>query len=83
MDKAVTIMDGPYPSLYPWDEENGICSLTSAKWTPIAKIYHTSKGVGSPTRDRSFLGWASTRLYDRSNALLLSRHTKIRILITG
>lgn len=35
VDKAVTIMDGAFPSLYPWDEENGICSLTSAKWTPI------------------------------------------------
>lgn len=35
VDKAVTVMDGPFPSLYPWDEENGICSLTSAKWTPI------------------------------------------------
>jgi hypothetical protein len=35
VDKAVTVMDGPFPSLYPWDEESGICSLTSAKWTPI------------------------------------------------
>lgn len=34
-NKAVTIMDGPFPSLYPWDEQNNICSLTSAKWTPI------------------------------------------------
>lgn len=34
-NKAVTIMDGPFPSLYPWDEEHSICSLTSAKWTPI------------------------------------------------
>ncbi len=36
-DRAVTIMDGPFPSLYPWDEESGICSLTSAKYTPICK----------------------------------------------
>lgn len=35
-DRAVTIMDGPFPSLYPWDEERGLCSLTSAKWTPLA-----------------------------------------------
>lgn len=35
IDKAVTVMDGPFPSLYVWDEEHGICSLTSAKWTPI------------------------------------------------
>lgn len=37
IDKAVTIMDGPFPSLYPWDELFGICSLTSAKWTPIVR----------------------------------------------
>ncbi len=36
-DKAVTIMDGPFGSLYPWDEEQGLCSLSSALWTPFAK----------------------------------------------
>lgn len=35
--QAVTIMDGELPSLYPWDEEQGLCSLTSAKWTPLAR----------------------------------------------
>lgn len=35
--KAVTIMDGPFPSLYPWDEAKGLSSLTSAKLTPFAK----------------------------------------------
>lgn len=35
-DKAVTIMDGPFPSLYPWDEWHELSSLTSAKWTPLA-----------------------------------------------
>lgn len=37
-DRAVTIMDGPFPSLYPWDEEKGLCSLTSALFTPFAKL---------------------------------------------
>lgn len=37
IDKAVTIMDGPFPSLYPWDEKDGICSLTSANLTPLSK----------------------------------------------
>lgn len=37
-DRAVTIMDGPFPSLYPWDEEQGLSSLTSAKWTPIRRF---------------------------------------------
>lgn len=36
-DRAVTIMDGPFPSLYPWDESQGLSSLTSARWTPMAK----------------------------------------------
>lgn len=34
-DRAMTIMDGGFPSLYPWDEERGLSSLTSAKWTPL------------------------------------------------
>lgn len=36
-DKAVTIMDGPFGSLYPWNAERGLCSLSSAKWTPLSK----------------------------------------------
>jgi hypothetical protein len=36
-DKAVTIMDGPFPSIYPWDEAKGLSSLTSAKLTPLAR----------------------------------------------
>ncbi len=38
VDRAVTIMDGPFPSLYPWDEERGLSSLTSAKWTPLGRF---------------------------------------------
>lgn len=34
---AVTIMDGPFGSIYPWNEELGLCSLTSAKYTPFSK----------------------------------------------
>lgn len=37
--RAITIMDGPFPSLYPWDE--GLLSLTSAKWTPLSKTCRT------------------------------------------
>lgn len=37
VDRAITIMDGPFPSLYPWDEERGLCSLSSARWTPFSK----------------------------------------------
>jgi hypothetical protein len=35
--KAVTIMDGQFPSLYPWDEDLGLCSLSSASLTPFTK----------------------------------------------
>ncbi len=35
-DRAVTIMDGGFGSVYPWDEDRNLCSLTSAKWTPLA-----------------------------------------------
>jgi hypothetical protein len=37
VNKAVTIMDGPFPSIYPWDEEKGLSSLTSAKLTPLGR----------------------------------------------
>jgi hypothetical protein len=39
--KAVTVMDGPFGSLYPWDEEAGLSSLTSAKFTPFSKSCKT------------------------------------------
>jgi hypothetical protein len=37
VDKAVTIMDGPFPSLYPWNEDEELNSLTSASLTPLSK----------------------------------------------
>lgn len=37
VDRAVTIMDGPFSSLYPWDEEQSLCSLSSALHTPFSK----------------------------------------------
>lgn len=36
-DRAVTIMDGPFPSLYPWHDAKGLSSLTSARFTPFSK----------------------------------------------
>lgn len=36
-DKAVTVMDGPFGSLYPWNEDDHLCSLSSARWTPFSK----------------------------------------------
>lgn len=40
-DRAVTVMDGPFPSIYPWNEEAGLCSLTSALHTPFSKTCQT------------------------------------------
>lgn len=36
-DKAVTIMDGRFPSIFPWNETEGLSSITSALLTPISK----------------------------------------------
>lgn len=35
--QALTVMDGPFPSIYPWDEELSLSSLTSASLTPLAR----------------------------------------------
>lgn len=40
-DRAVTIMDGPFGSIYPWNEDDNLSSLTSAKLTPISKSCRT------------------------------------------
>lgn len=40
-DKAVTIMDGPFPSIYPWKETEALSSLTSARFTPLSKTCRT------------------------------------------
>lgn len=39
--RAVTIMDGGFPSLYQWHPSEGLSSLSSAKWTPFAKDIKT------------------------------------------
>lgn len=41
--KAITIMDGPFPSLYPWNEDKNLLSLSSAKYTPFSKECSTWK----------------------------------------
>lgn len=65
VDRAVTVCDGPFPSLYPWDEDRGLCSLTSAKWTPLAK-----RGT-----------WADARRFldEHMPAGMIERHTQAMI----
>ena len=38
---GVTVMDGPFGSLYPWNEANNFNSLSSAKYTPFSKSCKT------------------------------------------
>lgn len=52
-DKAVTVMDGPFPSIYPWDEAQGLCSLTSALYTPLSKTCRTWADARQVLRDAS------------------------------
>jgi hypothetical protein len=40
-DTAVTIMDGPFGSLYPWNPDKRQLSLSSAKYTPFSKSCRT------------------------------------------
>lgn len=40
-DRAITVMDGPFASLYPWDEAKELSSLSSALWTPFSKTCRT------------------------------------------
>lgn len=69
-DRAVTIMDGPFPSIYPWDEEQNLNSLTSAKFTPLTKacktyeearaVLNTAKRDEITARANAMLDQAST-----------------------
>lgn len=51
-NRAVTIMDGPFPSIYPWNEAQGLCSLTSARYTPMGRYpsYQGAKHILDTTR---------------------------------
>lgn len=40
-DRAVTIVDGPFSSVYPWNEAKRLSSLTSALYTPFSKTCRT------------------------------------------
>lgn len=48
VDVAVTIMDGPFGSIYPWNERARLSSLTNAALTPLSKTcrtYAEAKGM--------------------------------------
>lgn len=64
-DRAVTIMDGPFPSIYPWSEDEGLCSLTSASLTPISKTCRTWAGARAVIAEQT-----ADELQDRMFAML-------------
>jgi len=66
VDRSVTIMDGKFPSLYVWDEERNLCSLTSAKWTPLA-TYQTWQQA------RHFLNKCPTELIEKHAKAMFSQ----------
>lgn len=53
VNTAITIMDGPFPSLYPWDEEHRLSSLTSARYTPLSKLCKTWEEADQIVREVS------------------------------
>ena len=69
-DRAVTIMDGPFPSVYPWNENEGLSSLTSAKFTPFDQC-ETHADARKVLDELT-----QSEIYDRSFAMLqqLSRY---------
>ena len=68
-NKAVTIMDGPFPSIYPWDEEQNLNSLTSAKFTPLARCstYAEAKAVLDTAKRDEITARANAMLEQASN----------------
>lgn len=64
-DRAVTVMDGPFASLYPWDPDRRLCSLSSAEFTPFRKDLRTYADA------RAYLdqieGW---EIHDRGTAMI-------------
>ncbi len=46
-DIAVTVMDGPFGSVYPFLESLGLSSLSSARWTPFSKSCRTWAEAGA------------------------------------
>lgn len=56
---AVTVMDGPpFGSVYPWDEVEGLCSISAANLTPLTKHCHSydeAREILASLNDDAFL----------------------------
>jgi hypothetical protein len=89
-DRAVTIMDGPFPSIYPWKEAEGLVSLTSARFTPLSKTCRTfadaQRVASDACYDPATLGGRAVEMLDQIGAywpaaLDLFRIADIRVAV--
>lgn len=65
VERAVTIMDGPFGSLYPWCPRRGICTLSSARFSPFSKEIATWAGA------RTLLdGLSTARIEGQAQAMI-------------
>lgn len=46
VDRSTTVMDGPFPGLYVWNEGEDLSSITSAKRTPLARCKSRGEAEG-------------------------------------
>lgn len=65
-DRSITIMDGPFGSLYTWDEDRSLSTLTSAKFTPLSKTCRSYKEA------RAVIDFATTQQIDDRAELMLA-----------
>lgn len=63
-DRGVTVMDGPFPSIIPWNEDRRLSSLTSAYFTPFSKTCSTHAEARSLLNSLSF-----AMVVDRAKAM--------------
>lgn len=68
VDKSVTIMDGPFPSVYVFNEDEGLLSITSAKWTPLdkCKTYADARAVLDHTSEDDIVDRCYSMIEDMS-----------------
>lgn len=65
IDRAITIMDGPFHSLYPWDEKRKLSSLSSAHYSPLSKNLRTYSDAARLLADMS-----DTQLRQRADEMM-------------
>lgn len=67
--RAITTMDGPFPGIYVWDEEQGLTSLTSAEFTPMVRRQSWKEA-------RQYLDWLSPRVIEEQTEKMVAQMAK-------